>query len=121
MSDSIFDSVKVGCGVAASNTEFDQILLPIINTAFSDLFQIGVGDPTQPFVLVDNQQTWSEVTDQINMESVKTYVTLKTRKVFDPPSGAAADALNSVLDEATWRIRVAVEEDMRIKGTDWED
>jgi len=119
--ESILNCVKAGCGIPADHHEFDQMILPNINMAFGALFQIGVGDPDNPFVVTDDQQTWSEVTDQINMEMIKTFVTLKTRQIFDPPSGAAADALNKVLDEVTWRIRVAVEEDMRINNTDWEE
>ena len=109
---SVLDSVKAQLGIPASHTEFDAILLLDINTSFSILNQLGVG-PDEPFTIEDESDTWDSFITQKNMEMAKQFVALKTRELFDPPTGAAADALKRVLDELTWRLNVAVNEDER--------
>lgn len=109
---SILNSVKEQCGVPTIRTEFDQVLQLDINTAFSILHQLGVG-PEEPFTIHSAEETWSEFITQDNMEMVKTFIALKTRQLFDPPSGAAAEAMNKVLDELTFRLNVAVNQDAK--------
>lgn len=117
---SILDSVKVQVGIPVSHHEFDQMIQLDINTAFGILHQLGVGG-REPFTITDDNETWDQFTCQINMEMCKTFVSLKVRELFDPPTGAAMDALKRNLDELTWRIAVAVEEDLRVNNKDWEE
>ena len=119
--ESILDSVKVQCGIPVSHHEFDQMIQLDINTALGILHQLGVGDPRKPFTVSDADDTWADFTCQVNMEMCKTFIALKVRELFDPPSGAAMDALKRNLDELTWRITVAVEEDLRVNHKDWEE
>jgi len=106
---SILNSIKVQLGIPESHTEFDQMIQLDINTAFDILNQIGVG-PKRPFVVESDLDEWDQFICQVNTEMVKRYVAMKVREMFDPPSGAAADALTRQLDEITWRLSVAVHE-----------
>lgn len=112
---SILNSVKVQLGIPYTHTEFDAILLLDINTAFGVLNQLGVG-PDEPFTIEDDSATWDSFITQNNTEMAKQFVALKVKEIFDPPTGAAADALKRVLDELTWRLNVAVNEDAREDG-----
>lgn len=112
---SILNSVKVQLGIPYTHTEFDAILLLDINTAFGVLNQLGVG-PEEPFTIEDDSATWDSFITQKNTEMAKQFVALKVKELFDPPTGAAADALKRVLDELTWRLNVAVNEDAREDG-----
>lgn len=106
--ENILASVKIQCGIPPSHTEFDDILLLDINTVFSVLNQLGVG-PVDPFI-VTGDENWSEFICQENMEMVKSYVALRVRQLFDPPTGVAAEAMQRVIDELTFRLNVAVNE-----------
>lgn len=109
---SILNSVKEQCGIPAIRTEFDQVIQLDINTAFSILHQLGVG-PEEPFIITSADDTWEQFITQENMEMVKTFVALKVRQLFDPPSGAAAEAITKVLDELTFRLNVAVNQNAK--------
>ena len=109
---SILNSVKAQLGIPAEHNEFDSMLILDINTAFGILYQLGVGTE-EPFTVTDENDTWSSFITQTNMEMAKQFVALKVRELFDPPTGAAADALTRNLDELTWRLNIAVNEDER--------
>ena len=96
---SILNSIKVQLGIPESHTEFDQMIQLDINTAFDILNQIE-----------SDLDEWDQFICQVNTEMVKRYVAMKVREMFDPPSGAAEDALTRQLDEITWRLSVAVHE-----------
>lgn len=108
LNSSILNTVKVQLGIPADHTEFDQALQLNINVAFGILNQLGVG-PDTPFIVENDSYTWDMFDTDIDMELVKQYVTLKTRELFDPPSGAASEAMTRNLDELTWRLNVAAE------------
>jgi len=109
-SNSILDSVKKDLGISYDYTEFDPDVIFGINSAFSILNQLGVGNPNG-FKIVDNTAVWSDfLGDDPRLEMVKTYVSKKTKQFFDPPqTGPLAEALDKVLKELEWRINVAVD------------
>ena len=44
------------------------------------------------------------------MEMVKTYVSKKTRLIFDPPtSSSVMEALKGIISELEWRLNVSVD------------
>jgi hypothetical protein len=120
MIDSILDSIKNdAANVNPVDSAFDGELILHINSAFAVLRQIGVG-PTTPFLIEDNTKTWSEFTDDENLlPLVKAYISLRVRKMFDPPSSSAlATALDNSISEYEWRLQIEadnykVEEDER--------
>lgn len=107
---SILDSVKKDLGIMPDYTHFDPDIIMDINTALSILTQLGVG-PASGFSISDNTAEWDDfIPDDPRLEMVKSYVSKKTKQLFDPPNtGPLSDAFNKVLDELVWRINVAVD------------
>ena len=112
--DSILNSIKKLLGITEEYKHFDQDIIIHINSVFSILRQIGVG-PEEGFIITDSTSTWDEFTvDDIKIESVKTYVYLKVRLIFDPPSSSAAiDAIKENIKEIEWRLNVSKDTDER--------
>ena len=110
MQDSILMTIrKLVCGDPYAD-HFDTDLLVHINACFSILNQLGVG-PENGFVVTDETQSWSSYSDNdriLNM--VKTYVTLKVKKIFDPPlTSSILEAMDKEIKELEWRLNVAVD------------
>ena len=104
----ILKSVKVICDVAIDDTSFDKDLILYINSVFSILKQLGVTDTD--FKLVTGEELWSDyLSDFKDIEDVKTYIGLKVKKMFDPPSGSSMQAIDDMIRELEWRINVAVD------------
>lgn len=108
--DSILTSVKKIVGVSEEDESFDTDLIMHINSALMILKQLGVG-PTEGFSIFDKTSVWSDLlSDDLSIEAVKSYVGLKVRMIFDPPtSSAVADAINKTISELEWRILCDVE------------
>ena len=105
MENSILKSVKKILGIDASLTVFDFDILTHINSAFSTLNQIGIG-PENGYAIEDDSALWTSFvgTDPL-LSSVKTYVCLKVRIIFDPPQTSyLVDALNAQIRELEWRL-----------------
>lgn len=110
MDKSILDSIKKMLGIDASYTIFDQDIIMHINTVFMILNQLGVG-PSAGFSIEDNKKTWRDyLNDDTKLESVKSYIYLKVKLIFDPPlSSAVIEAIKQSIDELEWRLNVEVE------------
>lgn len=108
--ESILTSVKKDLGIMAEYTHFDADIIMGINTAFSILNQLGVG-PYDGFSISDDTAVWSDfIPDSTKLEFVKSYVSKKTKMLFDPPtSSAVMESMNRILSELEWRINVAVD------------
>lgn len=110
MSDSILTSTKKILGMEEDYTAFDFDILTHINSAFSTLTQLGVG-PEEGFMIEDATATWDAFlgTDP-KLNSVKTYVYLRVRLLFDPPQTSyLIDAFNRQVEELAWRLNVQME------------
>lgn len=107
---SILTSIKKLLGIDVNYTQFDQDIIIHINSVFMILNQLGVG-PEEGFVITGSGDTWdSYTTDDKLLESVKSYIYLKVRKMFDPPTtSAVSDSMNSLISELEWRINVLVD------------
>ena len=108
--DGILRTVRKYLGMDDEYTYFDDDLIVHINSVFSILNQLGVG-PTEGFEIQDDLAQWDEfVSDEDYLEDVKTYVCLKVRLLFDPPtSSAAMEAISRSIDELEWRLNFAAE------------
>jgi hypothetical protein len=113
---SILTSVKKNLGIDESYTFFDDDILLYINGVFSTLNQLGIG-PDDGFAIEDDTATWDTyLADNLKLSSVKTYMYLKVRLLFDPPTTSfAIEALNRQAQELEWRLNVVREE------TEWVD
>lgn len=103
--DSILTSIKKMLGIDESETQFDQELIIFINSAFSVLLQLGVG-PVDGFRIEDDSAEWVEfLGTRTDIENVKTYIYLKVRLIFDPPSSSfVLEAINKQITESEWRL-----------------
>jgi hypothetical protein len=112
MEDSILISTKKALGLSAEYTPFDLDIIMHINAVFSILKQLGVG-PAAGFTIEDNQSKWQDflLTDQSILNMTKTYLYLKVRALFDPPSTPHhATAMKTLTDEYEWRLNQLREE-----------
>ena len=108
--ESILTSIKKLVGIAEDYTVFDTDFIIYINSAFATLNQLGIG-PVEGFSIVDASSKWSDYGVATPMlDHVKSYVYLKVKTIFDPPtSPTVLDAYNRMIQETEWRLKVASE------------
>lgn len=110
MDEGILESVKAILGIVADDESFDTALIMHINSAFFILNQLGVG-PATCYKIEDDSNTWDEfISNASDLEAVKSYVGLKVRQLFDPPtSGSHMEALNNQIREFECRLNYQVD------------
>ena len=109
--ESILTSIKKQLGITEEYTAFDTDIVIGINTVFMILYQLGVG-PKIPFTISDKTATWADFSDRGDIEGVKTYIYMKVRMMFDPPtSSAVAEAMNNIIAELESRLNWACDPD----------
>ena len=109
MIDSILDSVKKVIGITSEDTSFDEDLIMHINSEFDLLKQLGISD--EDFAIEDSSAEWGDYLPSDNsLNAVKTYICLRTKKLFDPPTGGALTALNEEIDRYEWKLNVIAEQ-----------
>lgn len=103
---SILDSVKKALGLVEYEF-FDPDLIMHINTVFADLNQIGVG-PENGFRIEDRTAQWSDfISDDVLLNNVKSYMVLRVRLLFDPPSNSfVLTSYEKQIQELTYRMYV---------------
>lgn len=111
MENSILKSVKKALNVPTDYPAFDTDVIMHTNTVFSTLNQLGVG-PELGFMIEDDVPTWSDFlgTDP-RLNHIKTYIYLRVRMLFDPPSsGFHTAAMQEQIRELEWRINTQRED-----------
>ena len=108
--DSILTSVKKMLGIIEEDTSFDMDIILHINSVFMILKQLGVG-PKAGYTISGKSNLWSEfLTSYEQLELVKSYMFLKVRLLFDPPTvGAVMESYQRMIDEFEWRLNVEVD------------
>ena len=103
--DSILNTIKKLLGIQKEYDYFDQDLIIHINSTFMILNQLGVG-PSDCFTIKDDKATWDDfIPNNKNLESLKTYVYMRVKLMFDPPlSSVVMEANNRMIDELTFRL-----------------
>lgn len=110
MTDSILTSTKNVLGMTADYTVYDGQIIMYINSVFATLHQLGAG-PDPSYAITDASETWEDFIGSIeNINSVKTYMYLKVRMMFDPPSTSfAIAAMEKQIEEHEFRLNVEME------------
>ncbi len=109
MTESILLTVKKMLGIAEEYHAFDLDIITNINSVFLTLNQLGVG-PKSPFQITDDKQTWTSFVNPEEVPGVQTYVYLKTRLLFDPPTNSfLVDSMQKQIAELEWRLNVQVD------------
>lgn len=119
MEQSILKSTKKVLQIGDDDTAFDLDIITHINSAFSTLNDLGLGEEPG-FAIEDDTAEWGDflsVEDNlVQLNRVKTFVFLHTRLLFDPPTvGFMMDAAQKQLDECLWRLSAKRE------SVDWTD
>jgi len=107
---SILDSTKKILGLESDYTRFDLDVITHINSTFAQLAQLGVG-PVDGFEIEDSTKLWSDFLDNNKLLNfVKTYMYLKVRMWFDPPTTSFdLTAKKEQITELEWRMNVAAD------------
>lgn len=103
--DSILNSIKKMLGISPEYSQFDNDIIMCINSAMVSLSQIGFSNADN-YSIVDSSNSWNELLNGVgNSEIVKTYIWLKVRMMFDPPtSSVVVDAIKNNISEMEFRI-----------------
>lgn len=105
METSILTSTKKILGLAEDYTAFDLDVVTHINSVFSTLNQMGIG-PDEGFSIQDDSTGWDDyVVPSNQLHMIKTYMYLKVRMLFDPPTTSyLIDAMNAQIKEQEFRL-----------------
>ena len=111
---SILDSTKKLLSIPLESDYFDHDVLTYINSAFSTLKQLGAKIPSD-FYVSDSTSTWDDIGGNPDViPHIRSYVYLKVRMIFDPPTGGVKEAYDNQIKELEWRINS--EDDIHNKG-----
>lgn len=109
--DSILTSIKKLLGLTEEDKSFDSDIVIHINAVLATLNQLGVGESTG-FAISDDSSSWKDfVGDNLPLIGlIRTYVYLKVRLVFDPPTSSfVVESIKQSISEYEWRINSAVD------------
>lgn len=112
MEESIIDSIKGYVGVSNVDSAFDQDIVLHINTAFSTLYQLGVGKGSPYRIKLNDKIGWDELfSDYPNcIDFIKEYTFLRVRLLFDPPTNSyIMDSLKQTIQEMEYRLLMELE------------
>ena len=114
--DSILLSVKKMIGIPADYDVFDTDIITHINSVFEGLNQMGLG-PEEGFSISDKNDLWSSyLTYGKESQMVRSYMYLKVRTLFDPPSNASLfNIFDQQIKEKEYRLLVFADE-LRLKA-----
>lgn len=109
MNSSILDDIKKLLGIVDEYKAFDLDITIHINSTLSILYQLGALD--FPYKISSPNDTWDDILGvRIDIEDVKSYIYLKVRMLFDPPtSSTVLESYKEAIKELEWRINVAVD------------
>jgi hypothetical protein len=113
MEQSILKSTKKVLQIGDDDASFDLDIMTHINSAFSDLHDLGVG-PDEGFTIEDDTPVWddflSDTANKVMQNRAKTFIQLKVRLIFDPPATTFhLNAVQEQLKEVEWRLSVGRE------------
>ena len=104
MEGSILVSIRQKLGPSGAYDVFDPQLIDFINMAFGRLHQLGIG-PKERFYIHGPEDMWSDFVPNGDMEELRTYVYLKDRQIFDPPTNSTVlNAYYAQIKELEWEL-----------------
>lgn len=110
MNDSILQTVKKSLPLSLEDDYFDQEIIIHINTALMALTQLGIG-PTGGIFITGPEDTWTSIIEgALDLEMAKSYVILRVKLLFDPPSNSfVLKSMENQIAEFEWRLNVQAE------------
>lgn len=114
--ESILVSIKKLLGIQEEYDVFDPDLIIHINSVFSTLTQLNIG-PKEGFYIEDDSATWEDYDTSSSVNFVKTYIFLKVKLLFDPPSSnAVLESMNRTISEIEFRLYVEGDNNDALEG-----
>lgn len=106
-SDNVLSCVKKWIGEDENMHAFDSDIAMAINGWLMTLRELGV-PIADGFKIVTGTETWTDMFgNKTDLESVKTWLYIKTRLTFDPPASSfVITALQDQAKELEWRLNV---------------
>lgn len=120
LEDSILETVRdfiVGKG----NKEFDNELIPHVNSNIAKLTQAGVGNKN--VIVLNEDVKWIDLKDEKQTKGneyfymVPLFVILSTQILFDPPPPSNVEYHSNSAKELLWRLKIAYEEVENVEPT----
>lgn len=110
MQTSILISIKKMLDIVEVDNHFDTDIIMHINSTMMTLNQLGVG-PESGFLITGVAEKWNDfLLDPLDYAAAKSYIYLKVRLIFDPPSNSfTVDAMERQIKEIEWRLNVNAE------------
>lgn len=109
--ESILITIRAALGVDEDYSGFDGEIILGINGAIFSLNQLGIG-PEAGYEITGIEEVWAEILlGATDIEAIKSYIQLKTRLSFDPPT--TSFLLNSIerqIEQLEWRLLAQVED-----------
>lgn len=115
--DSILTSIKKLLGVVEDDDHFDLDIITHINSVFSTLHQLGVG-PSEGFSIEDKSSVWTDflpTADLAKINSVRTYMYIQVKLLFDPPTNSGVlKSYENLIEKFEWRLNVTAESKKKV-------
>lgn len=120
LEDSILETVRdfiVGKG----NKEFDNELIPHVNSNIAKLTQAGIGNKN--VIVLNEGVKWIDLKDEKQTKGneyfymVPLFVILSTQILFDPPPPSNVEYHSNSAKELLWRLKIAYEEVENVEPT----
>lgn len=102
----IFEEVKDALDVHEEDMAFDTELTLLLSSTMSILSQLGVHESAD--VRFTRDLTWDAyeaLAHDGDFDMVKTYILLKVRLGFDPPTASTLAYIKEAVKELEWRIK----------------
>lgn len=110
MTDSVLVTIKKMLGLDESYNAFDTDIIVFINSVIMTLHQLGVTDK-QGVTITGPTETWADVlpSDKL-VEGAKSYIYLKVKLLFDPPSNSfVLNSYEKQIEELEYRMKEQME------------
>lgn len=97
----ILEDTKLAIGIVPGYDAFDNQILMHINTARMELIQLGV----KCTVPIEKDTGWYVFNMVDDVPAVKSYIAMKVKLIFDPPSNSfVVTSYQKLIEEAAWRL-----------------
>ena len=102
----IITDIKQMLRASIYDDSFDVNIVIAINSALAVLSDIGISEADNVCLEIGDTVTWDELLEgRTDIEYIKSYIYLKVKMLFDPPSSSALlDAYNRQIAEFEWRL-----------------
>lgn len=109
-SETVLTRVKELLYIPEDHHEYDKQILAYINGSLVAGFQIGI--VTDKNIRATDESLWSDVFREGIGDSAEIWLSMRVRRLFDTPQGAAAGIIAEAIEEETYRLREQVESEV---------